>query len=38
LFLFLLATAAGMASGLLFGYQNSRQRFADCETTAENWD
>lgn len=38
LLLFHAASAAGMAAGLLFGYQNSERKFADCETTAKSWD
>ena len=38
LLLFHAASAAGMAAGLLFGYQDSERKFADCETTAKSWD
>lgn len=38
IFLFHVASAAGMAAALLFGYQNSERRFADYETTAESWE
>jgi hypothetical protein len=31
-------SAAGMAAGLLLGYQNSEQKFTDCETSAQRWD
>jgi glycosyltransferase involved in cell wall biosynthesis len=36
--LFHSGSAAGMAAGLLFGYQNSQQKFTDCETSAQRWD
>jgi hypothetical protein len=32
------ASAAGMATGLLFGYQNSERRFIDSETSSKCWD
>ena len=38
LLLFHVASAAGMAAGLLFGRQKSERKFADCETTAKSWD
>ena len=38
LLLFHTASAAGMAAGLLFGYQDSERKFADCETTVKSWD
>lgn len=37
-FLFHIGSTMGMAAGLLFGYQNSERKFAECETTAESWD
>jgi hypothetical protein len=37
-FLFHAGSAAGMAAGLLLGYQNSKEKFADCETSAQRWD
>jgi hypothetical protein len=37
-FLLHAGSAAGMAAGLLLGYQNSEQKFADCETSAQRWD
>jgi hypothetical protein len=33
-----IGSAAGIAAGLLFGYQNSEIRFADCETNASRPD
>jgi hypothetical protein len=33
-----LASAAGMAAGLLLGYQNSQRKFTECETSAQRWD
>lgn len=37
-FVFHIGSAAGMAAGLLFGYQDSRWKFADCETSAQRAD
>jgi hypothetical protein len=37
-FLLHVGSAAGMAAGLLFGYQDSRWKFADCETSARRSD
>ncbi len=37
-FFFHVGSAAGMAVGLLFGYQNSEERFTDCETSLQRWD
>jgi hypothetical protein len=30
--------AAGIAAGLLFGYQDSERKFTDCETSGRRWD
>jgi hypothetical protein len=38
MFLLHVGSATGLAAGLLFGYQNSRQKFADCETNAQRGD
>jgi hypothetical protein len=37
-FLFHAGSAAGMAAGLLLGYQDSQRKFTDCETSARRWD
>jgi hypothetical protein len=37
-FLFHTGSAAGMAAGLLLGYQKSEEKFADCETSGQRWD
>jgi hypothetical protein len=37
-FLLHVGSAAGMAAGLLFGYQDSQCKFADCETSAQRSD
>jgi hypothetical protein len=37
-FFFHVGSAAGMATGLLFGYQNSEEKFTDCETSVQRWD
>ena len=37
-FLYHVASALGMAAGLLFGYLDSRRKFADCETNARRDD
>jgi hypothetical protein len=38
LFLYHVGSASGLAAGLLFGYQNSEHKFADCETSARRDD
>ncbi len=38
LFLLHVGSAAGMATGLLLGYQDCERKFTDCETSAQRWD